>query len=135
MHCNVACNHLLSKEKLLWCLPVCLDIPVLSIFLTEIDSASSVPTLKSFKGIFIPFFRYRDMNTVGRESTKQGAIGLMTREKGVSSSELQAPNNCECPRCTGLWQILISSSSQLQHDMHHGNSGTQRHTRLTPRIS
>lgn len=75
---------------------MCLDIPVLSLSPTEIDSASSVTTLKSFKDISFPFFHYRDMNTVGRKSKKQGAISLMTaREsgKGVSSTALRAPNN------------------------------------------
>lgn len=57
-------------------------------------------------------------------------IGLMTASesgKGESPSALQAPNNCERPQCTGLWQILISSSPQPQPDTHQGSSGTQRY--------
>lgn len=57
-------------------------------------------------------------------------IGLMTASesgKGESSSALQGPNNGECPQCTGLWQILISSSPQPQHDTHQGSTGTQRY--------
>lgn len=78
-----------------WCLPVCLDIPVLSLFPTEIDSASLVSTLKSFfKDIHFLFFHCRDINIVGCKSRKQGEIGLMTAREsreGISSSALQGP--------------------------------------------
>lgn len=62
---------------------MCRDLPVLHLMLTKIDSASSLPTLKSFKDISFPFFHYGDTNAVEENVKKQGMIGLMTaRESG-----------------------------------------------------
>ena len=99
---------------------VCGDIPVLSLSLTKIDSASSVPTLKSFKDIPPPpplFVTETSKCSGKRNSTKQSAFGLMTvgdSGEGASSSALRDRSECP-PLCTGLWQILISSSAQPPH--------------------
>lgn len=93
--------------------------------LKSISHRNRLSLSKPLKDSSFPFFRYTD----GR---KQGAIGLMTAgesRKGVSSSALRAANNCDCPRCTGLWQMLICSSPQPQRDMHRGSSGeVETHT-------